>query len=1235
MDVSTIGWIVTGVIIWILFISFLFGVGRGFKKTLFRFLWLLATGVALFFLTPTITNLLNNIDLSSFNIVFNGMTVTKLSDLGVGLLQNAGLDSSITSSPAIQSFVQNLPTLVLNILLFPLLFWLLKWILWPIWAIISSIIFNKEKREQKKYKKHLAELKRKGVPVEEDTMQPPIKKHKLRLLGGLFGILSGAVICIATFTPFIGINSIFQNVYNSVTIEKDGEEVPYLSTLLDEEILGYVNVYQNSVGQKIFAYSGIEAVSNYVFDNLAVVKVNNENVKLADELKTGVKVYSHVANIMPLVEKLSPSDDTDAPALTSDDIDIAIAEVDAVFEELNGSTIIPLLGNDLLPVFVPQYIDDVDIEVLSADFTTTLKNSIKEKFEGDNPVTISNLKDQIISLLDVVSLLQDNNLLMPIINGELMTDEGVNLGIVNNITNTADFSNRFVNALYSVTLISDLYPELYEAGVQMVFDSLEIEGFTTNKTALEEGALQNSLKALVKNAVEALQYYNDAVNLDFGAKELENTDRTAEQNEEARALKNATVLATLGGAVDAIKGTLSTASYSALLDFGKDYATEMTQEMFDVSTLLDSLDNITNWAGELRTLAPLYQAVIDIKNDTENPFDFGSILTAEKPNAHLVAVGEALDNVLKATTKSKLITSKNLKDIFSKLLDQFATGDIANYLNMVVDKTNNVTLKKQILDNIWTEDQGNPAGGTTKIVSWKNEMTYSLTLLSKVKTTFEALNNDKEALTSDEDTRLADLGTALDNALANANLIVSKPVIKALVANLIVDKDGNPTALASGELGNILFTPKYYDENTTATKNYSPDTNSTIFGKMMNNILNKDITWATELASLKPVFAGGLSSTGDNAALVSAGAMLDKLANSKMLSRDLVNKVVVHYLNEKTTGIPEWVSSAGVITTILNKIKNEEGIVYNYEKEIGNMLNLVDDLTKTHATNPTYPTPEEAKLHAIGTRFNLLLEENASKLIEKSDITNMIQSLLISKVDGATNINSTLRGIIYEKDGDEIVDGTIVANVPDITDYDQELLFLNMLLSDFNTASVVLSDVGEDLDKLIGEGNESKLITRANISSIIGFFFDDMMNAYKDNTDYAEIISGVRTSATANNVASYSALITDLNSLKTSLSTFTAAANYNTTEMIDAGTSIGQELDKVDALTALDGELLAADIANVVFTTIGDLAEGIQTGGRTQIQDLITGFEPQTETYYEELIGTLCNALNQLQHPEP
>ena len=240
MSASLIGIIITAVIGVILLSSIFFGAKRGLKKTLFRFAWLIFTFLAVYLTTPLLSSWLNGFDISSLNLDICG-PVNKLSDIGTNFVNElAKTNQAFADSQTLKVFAENFPIMILNVFIFVIAFWLLKALLYPIWALLASRIFDKQEREQKKFKKQQAKLRKQnnGVLPPQDENMPillQVKKKKVRWGGAVVGLFIGLLLCAVTFSPFVGLNSLYQNAYATLLTEKDGQKVSLIEDTIDDE----------------------------------------------------------------------------------------------------------------------------------------------------------------------------------------------------------------------------------------------------------------------------------------------------------------------------------------------------------------------------------------------------------------------------------------------------------------------------------------------------------------------------------------------------------------------------------------------------------------------------------------------------------------------------------------------------------------------------------------------------------------------------------------------------------------------------------------------------------------------------------------------------------------------------------------------------------------------------------------------------------------------------------------
>ncbi len=1044
MDSSIVGYIILGLIGFIILMSILFGLKRGLKKAIFRFVWLVATGAILWILTPTISAWLNGIDISSFGLDING-PVSKLSDIGVNLLNSLNLDDAISQSEAVQSFAENFPTMILNVVVFVLGFWIFKILLYPIWAIIASKCFDKKKRELKAYKRKIKNLKKRGVPVDEDDVPDNLAiSGKNRFGGMLVGILTGFVICVATFSPIVGVNTIYQKANaNLVTQNEEGEEVPYLPTVIDEGTQAYLNSYENSIASQVVKYSGMEHFSNLAFEKLASVEVGGEKIYLANEVDNGIYLY----NKYTAISNFMASKDT----CTYDSIADTLSDVKDVLQGLKGSKLIDSLGDDLLPYFVDKYFvknEDLKIEVDGQDYAELLKIAYKNS-TAEEKLKVDKFIDQVEAIIDIATLFNENGLMEPIIKGEVSTTSEMVKILVKNKVNAKKFSGDFVNNLFKVTLLSSEYPTLVDSAVEKVFTGAKIEGYQKKEIKVDD--LKQNLKDILENLITYLKFEN------------EKTDGYFEKEDNA-----CDSYGSLGKVVDVARsGILSDSSYNGLINYLKSKASEMlggTDGESKYSAILDSIDEITVWETEFRSVAPLINTVMKIKNK-ETDFAFDKILSADyeekENNDPAELIGTALQKAI--DSGSVLITNYNIKETLENLLaDMSATLE---YLGIVVDtktvggESKNVTLRDYMLGQIWT---GEKEDGSSQIENWGNEFKYSLRVLRQAMGTLS--NFDKTEVSKDGNESFENLGKAIDDAMGNTHLFVENKVLRALIndfleKNLLAKDGGTKTEI--DEIMDLIV----------------DNSNTTVKESILNNIYyngNSHVKkWEDELGILKTFFVADFNSEN----LVVMGKLLDDISGSNIFSTTEVRVVVCHYIDKESNS---FVGEDNNKAALIAKVKANVTKVTSYENEILNLKNLMDTVNGTYLGDTTLGlTENQVKFKKIGRQFDLLSgkatkndEETTteSKLLTVEVLNDFLKYFVNDSVSSFNSEKEELKYIVtggeYGKDKNTVNYAGLCANVEEVSSYENEFVSMAKLIDITNNTDASLVQIGETIDNI-------------------------------------------------------------------------------------------------------------------------------------------------------------------------
>lgn len=171
--------IITIILVSFILIGMAFGMIRGFTKSWVRLLCILASAVASFFLASAIGNALASMNIANLNIVVSGEKVTTLSQLIELALQSVGvIKELITSSPTIAQLITALPIVIINTILFIVLFFTINFISWIIYLIVFGIIKKHSQGEE---------------------------KPKRKFLGVIFSVVQSFVVFLVVMLPIMGV----------------------------------------------------------------------------------------------------------------------------------------------------------------------------------------------------------------------------------------------------------------------------------------------------------------------------------------------------------------------------------------------------------------------------------------------------------------------------------------------------------------------------------------------------------------------------------------------------------------------------------------------------------------------------------------------------------------------------------------------------------------------------------------------------------------------------------------------------------------------------------------------------------------------------------------------------------------------------------------------------------------------------------------------------------------------
>lgn len=183
MSASTVSLIVTLVFIIILVIGFFVGFWRGLKKSTANLVFSVIAAIIAFFVTPSISNAVLNIQVES-----NGTNVPLSQYIVDSLSQDENIAVIIERNPNIKTFIQALPSAIANVLIFIIVMCALQLVIYIIYRIIACF-----------------------------TFKTPVGKKKHRLFGGLVGVAKVFLLTIFAFMPLAGLIGLYDTLQVSNT----------------------------------------------------------------------------------------------------------------------------------------------------------------------------------------------------------------------------------------------------------------------------------------------------------------------------------------------------------------------------------------------------------------------------------------------------------------------------------------------------------------------------------------------------------------------------------------------------------------------------------------------------------------------------------------------------------------------------------------------------------------------------------------------------------------------------------------------------------------------------------------------------------------------------------------------------------------------------------------------------------------------------------------------------------
>lgn len=1143
MTPQTINLICLGIGLAFLVFGMFWGIIRGFKKSLFRGLWLFAIALIMFFLTPTISKALCNMNLGFINISIQGQKCTSIYDTIYTLVMSQqNIADLISNNPSLLPLVEELIVLLINTFMFPILFWLAKIVTYPIWAIISAIVFKKKK-------------------IKVDGKKKVVKTKKYRFAGLIIGAVSGVMALAITLMPVNGtINLIREVDAIEYSAGEDGNGI--VTTMFGKNNMEYIDAYTNSSLSKALKYTGITFMSNSMYEFLSTKKIDDQKVSLSEEIKLYVQLYNDFETIRK----------TDFQTIDKTNMSYFLNSSENLIKSLFSSKLIKIAGDDLITyAFNILEQNETFTNTLETISIAELKDLAKQSVEELKTSNVSTLQQDLLNVVYICKSLNDNDILVPTIHKTLQPLDYLNL-VTDNVV---DEVSRY---MFKMPSVNKVYPVAVNKGLSYVARVLNFDYTETDYS--NENLSQQDFANVVKGGLAVARTLNFDSAYYVTKASFEATGQFLDTIKNLNVLQN--------GVFDNI--------IEKLFDKGIEY---LDKQNYDVkiknlvTTVVDKVEELvitktTLLKNEFKQYGILFDKVKTVINE------FNS---TAKDSLVLKTYGAILDelnktNIFKEVVPDVIDTGWDyVKDKVAEALPQFTD------LNTIIEKIKNNLVLVLRNQNKTNPDISSPSNIQlsleTEFLNLQRLYNFVCTnFLSYFKDSGTGLNGLTDDLFKEDNTLMVDLGKQLDYLTKNNQLIITNDVVRLIIAqtfkiakgNIITDTRietfvddiiynietytlkvtwehelGYFKTLASGaksgidlntigsvldgvceskyigyDLINDLIKEQIQDKYDNLTSSIKNATTADIISNIKNNIGNistkiytQEIDYMLDMLDLIETF--------NSKTYVQMGQALDAFNSSATISN--VRKLMITYALDKKL---EDTTLSNTMVTVLNTIKGNISLIPTsvsstfYEEEF-TALQTVTDLSYPANKNELTST----LLSDMGTKFynisNTKLSYNLGEVVmniifdyvEYADITEVLTSIKtriagtngilasnrlntsLSSTEQSTRQTNYIACFTELKSLMDIYDS--VSSVSTSTDADANLI--GGKLNDFANLSIVSGEDKTIANMILDDFNET--ITNEITAKKNNKITEIDSNSALDETQKAELKAEVNAKATA------------------------------------------------------------------------------------------------------------------------
>lgn len=639
-------------------------------------------------ITAPITSAILGVDVSFLNVEYNGQIATNLTDVVKALLFSiSNVEAAANASPALMQLIENIPYVVISLVVFTILtwiFWFVSFIVYYIiqkFALRSSRIERKIKKQQKLEKKAM----KRGEVVQSQNQAVLQKPKRSRLLGAVVGLVQGIVLSFVLFFPVSSVCGIVGDLTatsTQVAVEaaqseenlnqKSGDLIRYY---VGDNVLQYFDSYNNTFVSKFVAMGGL----NYtVFDEITKINIENKDVRIRQEVYSIVNTYDELMDIFNFGKDSSGWKDLDFKGIKSS------------LDNLMDSNLISSLVPELMPYALENYVysNEMFKELAGNEITKAELDSLIESYQENG--FISSFKTDLNEVFNILENVFSSGLFDEIY-GKNLTGEMLKTYLTNEDNKML---NSLLDGIYNSNLVKVCGVTGLNFGADKISSMLELEKplkqFTSETFTNEE---RKGIEDILLAVLDCFDMLDDATSTDIKDMTLDQINQVADlltalQNNTFKTYDENNLLIDRADTVvvaeeqDVTNGGPFSNAYIAIVDhFVKDYIENIAYKEADWHEVLLAVKAISMVESGSTPNLDDVMTVIGLDKDLgEDANEIASSLKEIASSEELTQekAAELLNNI---ATSADNISEEQFNNLVEKVGDTLGDSELKNKVN--------------------------------------------------------------------------------------------------------------------------------------------------------------------------------------------------------------------------------------------------------------------------------------------------------------------------------------------------------------------------------------------------------------------------------------------------------------------------------------------------------------------------------------------------------------------------